>query len=267
MTYGDPLVREERAGSPDSLELQREQTFTAKDVGKQFARSTYDNGNNDYESEDDQRRRSTDTLRHVEGALEAALESVEDTRALAFAQQFHRDSDSDEDSDDEAEAEDDGYEEDEEDDDEPDYEPDGSTSDYNFQQVLDDLQASDAQLGGSSGFTNDFFDGPFGDMGATPGAPGQSGLAVDGNDLSALSGFGAGQSIGAGANITSPSGGSQIGVSPGVTSGQMNALWNSGMQHLYTAGPHANTFANVQGTGWGSSPGDNASLALLSLRA
>lgn len=183
VTYGDPLVREEREGSPDSLELQREQTFTAKDVALRLAQRAEEVDKEEDDSDDDQRRRSTDTLRHVEGALEQALESVEDTRALAFAQQFHRDSDSDSDSDDE--AEDDGYEEDEEDDDELDYELEAAAPDYNFEQALEELQASDQQLGGNSALSSDFFDGPFSDA-ITPnsGAPGPLHTGLDDVDLS-----------------------------------------------------------------------------------
>uniref|UniRef100_V5ESB7 Uncharacterized protein n=2 Tax=Kalmanozyma brasiliensis (strain GHG001) TaxID=1365824 RepID=V5ESB7_KALBG len=280
VTYGDPLLREEREGSPDSLELQREQTFTAKDVGKRFSRDRQDDDKDLAESDDDQRRRSTDTLRRVEGALEQALESVEDTRALAFAQQFQRDVDSDEDSDDEEEADEDGYEEDEEDDNEPDYEQDGA--EYNFQQVLDDMQASDPQLSGQGAFSSDFFDGPFDDgMGATPGALGPSALA--GGDLSlypnldrsmAGSAQNAAQmtSSSAGFSHSAPLDGMQGTGDAAAAAGLMNQMWNAGVplglhQQSQTASGagsmayagNANMFANVQSTGWGSSPGGHSS--------
>lgn len=261
VTYGDPLVRDEREGSPDSLELNREQTFTAKDVGTRFVRDDKDD-----ESDDDQRRRSTDTLRHVEGALEQALESVEDTRALQFAQQFHRDDDSDEDSDEDAEADEDGYEEDEEDDDEPEYEPDGIGSEYNFQQVLDDLQASDAQLGTGGEISSDFFDGPF--NGATPGAPG---IDTDGNDLSLYPELGRSQQDGQGqirAPAAAGSTNSQAQTGQAAAIASMNQMWNSGMpldqlQQLYMGSDmnngSSNAFATMQNAGWTSSPGDNPS--------
>ncbi|SPO25088.1 uncharacterized protein UTRI_02813_B [Ustilago trichophora] len=292
VTYGDPLVREEREGSPDSLELQREQTFTARDVGTRFVRDNYDDNKDNEESDDDQRRRSTDTLRRAEGALEQALESVEDTRALAFAQQFQRDMDSDEESDDE-EADEDGYEEDEEDDNEPDYELDGTASDYNFQQVLDELQASDAPLGNAGGISSDLFDGPFDDaMGATPGAPVQSNLSIDDNSLPLYPDLG--RSLARGQQDPAMIAGvTQIQQSPGFSShsspidgsqGQgggpaaaaaasMNQVWNSGgmpfdrTQQLYMGNhggagdiANVNAFANMQATGWTSSPGENAGL-------
>ncbi|SNX83528.1 uncharacterized protein MEPE_02235 [Melanopsichium pennsylvanicum] len=268
VTYGDPLVREEREGSPDSLELQREQTFTAKDVGTRFTRDNYDDNKDVEESDDDQRRRSTDTLRRAEGALEAALESVEDTRALAFAQQFQRDVDSDEDSDHEEEADEDGYEEDEEDDNEPDLEP----SDYVFQAVLDELQASEAPLANdNAGLSSEFFDGPFGDaLRATPSAPDQTGLS---GDLSLYPD--SVRSQGSGQLQQSPgfsSHSSPIGATPGqaaAAAASMNQMWNSGMpfdhrvQPLYGAGNFKNVgqFAIVQAatTDWTSSPGENNS--------
>lgn len=225
VTYGDPLVREGREGSPDSLELQREQTFTAKDVGKRLARDGPDNDKDVEESDDDQRRRSTDTLRHAEGALDLALESVEDTRALAFAQQFQRDVDSDDDSDEEADE--DGYEEDEEDDNEPDYELDGTVQDFNFQQVLDELQSTE-------GISGEFFDGPFdGGIGATPGAPVQPGLEA--NDLSLYPDLGRSvvsrqQHLAAQASNNSPIDGVR-GHAGGAAAaaGLMNQVWNGGM--------------------------------------
>ncbi|KAJ1020066.1 hypothetical protein NDA16_004346 [Ustilago loliicola] len=249
VTYGDPLVREDREGSPDSLELQREQTFTAKDVGTRFVRDNFDERKDEEEFDDDQRRRSTDTLRRAEGALEAALESVEDTRALAFAQQFQRDADSDEEDSDE-EADEDGYEEDEEDDNEPDHEPE-----YNFQQVLVDLQASDAGV-----ISSDFFDGPFGDaMAATPGAPNQQLGGVDGNDLP-LYPSDMGRSLPPQQRLQDPAQmQSSHGGSPAAAAASMNQMWNSGqplnrLPQLYMGGADAGS-SNVQmGAGWTSSP-------------
>ncbi|CDR99820.1 hypothetical protein [Sporisorium scitamineum] len=271
VTYGDPLIRQEREGSPDSLELQREQTFTAKDVGKRLGLDDLDHNKDLEESDDDHRRRSTDTLRRAEIALEQALESVEDTRALAFAQQFRRDVDSDEDFDEE--ADDDGYEEDEEDDNEPDYELDGIGPDYNFQQVLDELQASDSHLGRAEGISNDFFDGPFdGDMGATPGAPGQPGL--EGSDLSLYPDLGRSDATRQqDATQGRPSDGNN---GPGQQQGQggaaaaaglMNQMWNASLPvHQQVGGMQSNafvgnagSFANAQAAGWTSSPGENAS--------
>ena len=237
VTYGDPLIREEREGSPDSLELQREQTFTAKDVAARSVRDGYHDNRDNEESDDDQRRRSTDTLRRAAGALEQALESVEDTRALAFAQQFQRDLDSDEDSDDE--PDDDGYEEDEEDDNEPDYDQDCTAPDYDLQQVLDELQGS------ADPIPSDFFDGPFGDaIAATPGAPSQSGLSVESSDLSLYPDLGRSLSArpqeGPGIHTqqtagisshSSPLDGSQApgGSAATAAAASMNHVWNSGV--------------------------------------
>ncbi|GAC98720.1 hypothetical protein PHSY_006314 [Pseudozyma hubeiensis SY62] len=277
VTFGDPLIREDREGSPDSLELQREQTFTAKDVGKRFGLDGLELNKDVEESDDDQRRRSTDTLRRAEGALDLALESVEDTRALAFAQQFQRDLDSDEYSDEEPDE--DGYEEDEEDDNEPDYDFEGTAPDYNFQQVLDELSNSE-------GMSGDFFDGPFDaeGMGATPGAPGQLGL--DGSDLSLYPEMGRSvasrqqqQDLIAQASDGAPTDRSQEqqggAAAAAAAAGLMNQIWNGGMtfdnqqqqhqQHsmgsaMHTVVPtNTDAFPNVQAAGWTSSPVDNES--------
>ncbi|KAJ9478751.1 hypothetical protein PHBOTO_002253 [Pseudozyma hubeiensis] len=278
VTFGDPLIRDDREGSPDSLELQREQTFTARDVGKRLGLDDLELNKDVEESDDDQRRRSTDTLRRAEGALDLALESVEDTRALAFAQQFQRDLDSDEDSDEEADE--DGYEEDEEDDNEPDYDLEGTAQDYNFQQVLDDLSNSE-------GMSSNFFDGPFDaeGMGATPGAPGAPGqLDFDGSDLSLYPDLGRSvanrqqqQDLVAQASDSAPTDRSQEqqggAAAAAAAAGLMNQMWNGGMAFdqqqqqqpsmgstMHPVVPtNTNAFANVQPAGWTSSPVDNGS--------
>lgn len=182
---GENISRAEQADSPNSLDLNREQTFTARDVSSRQSQTRDDNaGDGDDDSGDEQRRRSTDTLRRAEGSLEQALESVEDTRALLFAQQFSYDDGSDEEAGGPAD-DDDGYEEDEEDDDDVDC--DLSTNcnvlNRNFDPIFGaatfQQPGSDSYAASLPDVPTDFLDGPF----HTTGAGGQTGFSVDDSNL------------------------------------------------------------------------------------
>ncbi len=77
VTYGDPLLAKIEKALP-TLSSYRENRHSQPKMSASASRATkFDDDKDVAESDDDQRRRSTDTLRRVEGALEQALESVE----------------------------------------------------------------------------------------------------------------------------------------------------------------------------------------------